>query len=193
MSHLPSLLALSVTTVLLAGCATAAPEGEVVAGPSPSPSPTTVSVDAVAAAKADSWLEGAVLPPDAIPSESVPQTTLPFAHSYYDWPCSPMEERTAYWTIAGADIIDTANWLKEHPTAGLMDPVPMPVPTNDESEIDTVTLGNVPEQDSLEGIAFTVNRTENGVAVRAEIGAFTDDTVCPTPPDGGRWGGPGQG
>lgn len=195
MPRLSNVSVLLISTALVAGCSTAAAEGDAATEPSPStsPTPTATKVDAAAAAKADSWLEGAVLPSDAVLSESVPHTTFPFASSYYDWPCSPMETRTANWTIAGADLIDTANWLKEHPTAGLKDPVPIPITVDDESEYDTVTLGNVPEADSLEGIAFTVNRTADGVAVRAEIGVFTEDTVCPEPPDGGRWGGPGQG
>lgn len=193
MPRLPILFVLSVTTALLAGCATVAVEAGGAAQPSPSPTPslTTAKVDAAAAAKADLWLEGAVLPPDAIPSESVPETAPPFGYSYYDWPCPPMEERTAYWTIAGANVVDTANWLKEHPTAGLMDPAP--VPLSGGPDIDSVTLGNVPEQDSLEGIAFTVNRTPDGVAVRAEIGVFTDSSVCRSLPPNSQWGGPGQG
>lgn len=102
-----------------------------------------------------------------------------------------MEERTGYWTIEGADVVDTANWLKENPTADLIDPVPVPVSGG--SEVDSVTLGNVPDQDSLEGIAYTVSRSTAGVAIRAEIGVFTKDTVCPTLPPGEHYGGPGQG
>ncbi|MBH0022987.1 hypothetical protein [Salinibacterium sp. SWN248] len=199
MPRLRSVFVLSVSAVLLAGCATvaddgaAAPEPSLSTSPSPSATATPTKVDVAAVAKADSWLEGAVLPSGAVPSESTPASTYPFSYSYYAWPCSPMETRTAYWTIAGADVIDTANWLKEHPTAGLNDPVPIPITVDDETEYDTVTLGNVPEPESLEGIAYTVNRTANGVAVRAEIGVFREDSVCPEPPDGGRWGGPGQG
>lgn len=183
-----SLIVLAVAT-MLAGCATtvAAQEGT----SEPSASPTETSADADAVAKAVSWLEGAVLPPDAVRSETAPQTTPPFAQSYYGWPCSPMEERTGYWTIDGADVVETANWLKEHPTADLIVPAPMPLPEG--TPADTVTLGNAPERDSLEGITYTVSRTANGVAIRAEIGVFTDATVCPTLPPGQSFGGPGQG
>lgn len=195
MPRLRSVFVLSVSAVLLAGCAAVADEGAAAPEPSlsTSPSPAAMKVDAAAVAKADSWLKGAILPPDAVLSESIPETTFPFAGSHYEWPCSPLERRTAHWTIAGADIVDTANWLKEHPTGGLLDAVPLPITADDGTEFDSVSLGNVPEAGSLEGIDFTVNRTAGGVAVRAEIGVFTEDTVCPEPPDGGRWGGPGQG
>lgn len=195
MPRLRSVFVLSVSAVLVAGCAEVADDSAAAPEPSlsTSPSPTAMKVDAAAVAKADSWLAGAILPSGAVPSESAPESIYPFSYSYYAWPCSPMETRTAYWTIAGADVIDTANWLKQHPTADLRDPVPFPITVDDESEYDTVTFGNVPEPESLEGIAYTVNRTADGVAVRAEIGVFTEDTVCPEPPDGGRWGGPGQG
>lgn len=168
-----------------------ATEGAESPSPSTSSTTTTASVDNDAAAKADSWLEAVVLPPEAVRSESVPQATPPFALTYYDSPCSAMEERTRYWTIAGAKVVDTANWLKEHPTAGLMDPTPVPLSSG--SEVDSAMVGNVPEQGSLEGIAFTVSRTDDGVAIRAEVAVFTDDTVCPTLPPGESWGGPGQG
>jgi len=193
MPRLRSVFVLSVSAVLLSGCAAVADDSAAAPEPSLStpPSPAAMKVDAAAVAKADSWLDGAVLPPDAVPSESAPATTPPFAYSYYAWSCSPMETRTGYWIIAGADVVDTANWLKEHPTAGLIDPGALPLSGG--QEIDSATLGNVSEQDSLEGIAYTVNRTADGVAVRAEIGVFTKNTVCPEPPDGGRWGGPGQG
>ncbi|WP_156378764.1 hypothetical protein [Microbacterium sp. Root61] len=199
MRRLQSLIVLSVTAVLLAGCATAtagaAPgigaEPTPSSTSSPTPSPTATIVDPEAAAKADSWLEGAVLPPGTVRSENVPSTTPPFANSYYRWPCSPMELRTGYWTLEGANVVDTGNWLRENPTAGLI--ASNSSPYSGGPEIDSLSLGNVPEWDSLEGIAYTVSRTSDGVAIRAEIGVFMTDTVCTPPPGGGMWGGPGQG
>lgn len=175
---------------LLAGCATAVGDGAV---PSAVPTGTQSSAptDPEAAARADSWLEDAVLPPGAVRSATEPQTVVPFQESYYAWPCAPMELRTGYWTIEDADVVETANWMKAHPTADLIDPVGMPYP--DDSIASTVTFGNVPERDALEGIAYTVTRTESGVAVRAEIGVFISRTVCPTPEPGTAFGGPGQG
>lgn len=102
-----------------------------------------------------------------------------------------MELRTGYWTLEGANVVDTGNWLRENPTAGLI--ASNSSPYSGGPEIDSLSLGNVPEWDSLEGIAYTVSRTSDGVAIRAEIGVFMTDTVCTPPPGGGMWGGPGQG
>lgn len=195
MRRLRSFVVLSLTGVLLAGCATSAGAqgaGQRSTAPTPSATPTpTGPADPDAAAKADSWLEGAVLPPGAVRSETIASSNAPLSNSYYAWPCSPMEKRTGYWTVDLISVTEAANWMNEHPTADLM--VAAPVTWPDDASIDSVGLGNVPERFALEGIAFTIARAGNGVAIRAEIGAFTKDTVCPTPPGGGMWGGPGQG
>lgn len=178
----------------MAGCATAAPGARGAEAPSSVDAgidAETSVVDPEAAATADAWLEEAVLPRGAVRSESVPRATVPFSSSYYSWPCSPMETRTGYWTIDDADVIDTANWLTAHPTADLI--VPVPGTLSPDPKVDSALVGNVPEHDALEGIAYTVSRTDDGVAIRAEIGVFTKDTVCPTLPPGHTWGGPGQG
>ncbi|MGM7665548.1 hypothetical protein [Microbacterium sp. A93] len=193
MRHLQSLVLLSVTTVLLAGCATAVSGAESSGEPSavPSASDFDPALDTAAAAKADSWLEGAVLPAAAVRVEESGQATLPSFYSYQGWPCSPMEIRTGYWTVEGADLVETANWLKEHPTADLI--VTVPTLIAEGTQTDAVTLGNASDFDSLEGIAYSVVRTDHGVAIRAEIGVFTETTVCPSLPPGHSYGGPGQG
>jgi hypothetical protein len=80
----------------------------------------------------------------------------------------------------------------EHPSADLMVPTAFP-PRPEEPHIDNYMFSNVPAQESLEGILFKVARADGGIAIRAEIYAFTDETVCQTPPPGTGWGGPGLG
>lgn len=181
-------------TMMLAGCATVATTGDggesISAGvgsrtdENASPTPTdNMVVDAEAEALAQSWLDGAVLPPGAVASETAPASFL----SYYAWPCQPMVERTAYWTVEGSTVAETANWLKQNPTGGLM--VTTPGPIAEDTHYDEATVGNASAYDSLEGIAYTITRTAYGVGIRAEIGVIPAGSECPE----GDWGGPGQG
>jgi len=181
-----------VLTMMLAGCATTTGRdgGAVSAGAgsvtdeSATPTPTAdVVVDADAEATAQSWLDGAVLPPGAVESETKPANFL----SYYAWPCQPMVERTGYWTVEDSSVAEVANWLKQNPTGGLMVTTPGPIP--DDTDYDEATVGNAPAFDSLEGIAYTITKNAEGVAIRAEIGVKPADSECPE----GNWGGPGQG
>lgn len=181
-------------TVMLAGCATVTATGDggesISAGvgsgrgENASPTPTeSAVVDAEAEALAQSWLDGAVLPPGAVASETKPASFL----SYYAWPCQPMVERTAYWTVEGSTVAETSNWLRENPTGGLMVTTPGLIP--EDTDYDEANVGNASAYDSLEGIAYTITRTANGVAIRAEIGVIPAGSECPE----GNWGGPGQG
>ena len=181
-------------TMMLGGCATVTTTGDggesISAGASSgtdenaSPAPTVNAVvDAEAEALAQSWLDGAVLPPGAVASETNPASFL----SYYAWPCQPMVERTAYWTVEGSTVAETVNWLRQNPTGGLV--VTTPGPIADDTDYDEATVGNASAYDSLEGIAYTIRRTPDGVAIRAEIGVITAGSECPE----GSWGGPGQG
>lgn len=149
------------------------------------------TADASAQQRADAWLAAAVLPPGAVSSSTMPADATALSGSYQGWWCEPMGMATGYWTIPDVGVIETANWLMQHPTADLS--VPVQIPYVEDETIDGVTLGNVPTMESLEGIAFTVSRAGDGVAVRAEVGAFGESTVCPTPPPGEAFGGPGQG
>ncbi|PFG33288.1 hypothetical protein ATL42_1154 [Sanguibacter antarcticus] len=132
-------------------------------------------------------MEAATLPSGAIHSDpSVAAFT-----SYQGWPCGPVEELEAFWTIPGATVSKTANWLMENPTADLITTALAPVP--DDQTITTTTVGYIPAPDAQEGIVYTIMKTADGVAVRAEIAALTASAVCPTPPGGGIWGEPGLG
>lgn len=111
--------------------------------------------------------------------------------SYTGWPCDPVEELEAFWSIPGATVTGTANWLRENPTADLMTTSVAPVP--DDPAIDSATVGYIPAPDSQEGIVYTIAKTADGVAVRAEIAALTESAVCPPLPNGGMYGAPGQG
>ena len=182
-------LALSLT-----GCATAAAGGAiatpvVMSEPSETSEPAAASesTDASARAQAQSWLDAAALPPGAVRSD----VRVGSFGSYTGWPCGPVEELEAFWTIPGATVRDTANWLMQHPTADLMTTAVGPVP--DDPAINSAIVGYIPAPDAQEGIVYTIAKTADGVAVRAEIAAQTDSAVCPPLPDGGMYGAPGQG
>ncbi|MFJ2551433.1 hypothetical protein [Microbacterium sp. NPDC087591] len=176
----------------LASCASGA-DGGGVAEPGGAPAQTsesaapTDSADAAALAQAQAWLDAAVLPPGAVRSEA----PIDGFGSYTGWPCGPVEELEGFWTIPGATVADTANWLRENPTANLLSTAGGPVP--DDGTIDSAMVGYIPERDSQEGIVYTVAKTGDGVAVRAEVAALTESASCPTLPDGGTYGAPGQG
>jgi len=185
-----------VSGAVLAGCATGAGAAgagaEGAAPPEPTPQQSATSAagaeeDAAAVAKAEAWLEGAVLPPGAERSETPTAAFL----SYYQWWCSPMVERTGYWTLQGASVVETRNWLSAHPTADLI--ATSDVPSAEDPAVTESNIGNVPFRGSLEGIAYTVTRIGGGVGIRAEIGVVPDNAVCPTPEPGVMLGGPGEG
>jgi len=189
--------ALVVGTLLLAfsltGCATAA-AGGVIATPVVMSEPSEMSepaasesTDAAAHERAETWLDAAALPPGAVRSE----VRIGGFNSYTGWPCGPVEELEAFWTIPDATVSDTANWLMENPTADLVTTASGPV--SDDPAIDSTIVGFIPEPGSQEGIVYTIAKTADGVAVRAEIAALTDSAVCQPLPDGGTWGPPGQG
>lgn len=141
--------------------------------------------------RADAWLAAVQMPAGAVASSTPPTGSSSLAMSQSGWWCQPMGLATGYWSIPDAGVIETANWLMEHPAADLIVPVDMPYP--EDTDVDSATIGNVPSLDSLEGIALTIAKADDGVVVRAEVGAFGDTTVCPTPPPGSAFGGPGQG
>ena len=177
---------------VLAGCA--APGGSDLAKSSSSESanPTAgSSADAQAEAKAQSWIDGAVLPPGAVLSSEKPLAAGGYGDAIYRWWCSPMELREAYWTVPGATVAETATFLSEHPTADLI--VTLPFREFEGDVIHTATVPNAPTQDSLEGIIYTVAQTKDGVAIRSLVGVIPESAVCPTPDPGTSLGGPGQG
>ncbi|WP_203581899.1 hypothetical protein [Microbacterium hibisci] len=186
--------------LLLAGCATpvagagiATPEVISEPGASSEPSASsepTAPLDAEVAAaqeQAQAWLDAATLPPGAVRSD----VTIGGFTSYTGWPCGPVEEIEAFWTIPDATVSDTANWLREHPTADLITTAFAPAP--DDPAIDSAMVGYIPAADSQEGIVYTIVKKDGGVAVRAEIAAQTESAVCPPLPDGAMYGAPGQG
>jgi len=145
------------------------------------------SADAAALAQAEEWLAAANLPSAAVRSE----TPIGGFNSYTGWPCGPVEEVEAFWTLADATVAETANWLMENPTADLISTGIGPVP--EDPMIGEITVGYIPTPDSQEGIVYTVLKADDGVVVRAEIAAQTSTATCAPLPDGGTYGPPGQG
>jgi hypothetical protein len=179
-------------TLSLSACTSAtgdavSPSGEVTEpGATAEPVPSS-SEDAVALQRAQAWLDAATLPPGAVRSD---RSSVGFT-SYTGWPCRPVKELEAFWTISGASVAATANWLMEHPTADLITTAVGPVA--DDPAIGSAIVGYIPEQGAQEGVVYTIAKSRDGVAVRAEIAALTESAVCPELPDGGTWGAPGQG
>lgn len=180
-------------SLALTSCATAgagsgvAPPGVDDPAVSGEPVSSTGGTDAAAREQAQAWLDAATLPSGAIRSDPSVATFT----SYQGWPCGPVEELEAFWTISGATVSETANWLRENPTADLISTSVAPVP--DDQTFTTTAVGYIPAPDAQEGIVYTITKTDDGVAVRAEIAALTESAVCPTLPAGVTRGAPGQG
>ena len=175
-----------VLVLSLTGCA--APAGEAAAAAPGDPVEANVPAiseteNAAALEQAQAWLDAASLPPRAVRSDA----SITQFNSYTGWPCGPVAELEAFWSIPGATVPDTANWLIEHPTSDLITTAVMPVPD------DTASVGYIPAPGSQEGIVYTIEKTDDGVAVRAEVAAQTEFATCPVLPDGGKYGAPGQG
>lgn len=174
-------------TIALAGCASGTNEQS--AAPAESSEPTASATrDAAALAQAQEWLDAVNLPPGALRTDTWPASF----ESYQDWPCGPYEELEGYWLISGTTVAEAANWLIQNPTADLMT-THFGLVTEDLVPIDGATVGYIPAADAQEGIVYTVARTSDGVAVRAEVAAQTDTATCPPLPDGVSYGAPGQG
>lgn len=181
-------------TLALAGCATAANgAGVAVSGAASDPVTTSTPTasenpeDAAAREQAQAWLDAAALPPGAVRSEA----RIAGFSSYTGWPCGPYQEIEAFWSIPGTTVADTANWLREHPTANLI--TTAIGPASDDPLYTSTAVGYIPAPGSQEGIVYTIEKTSDGVNVRAEIAAQTESASCPPLPDGGTWGAPGQG
>lgn len=170
----------------LTGCASASPAGSGATSPTGGREEPRSEAFLVAQAEADQLVEDAVVPPGAEPAVNGPSSG-----THYEWWCEPTAEATGYWRVSGADFVEVANWMMEHPTGGMM--VPAAIPMEPGTEPGVVTIGNVSEWGSLEGIAWTITPTSDGVALRAEVGVIPDDAVCPEPEPGTSLGGPGQG
>lgn len=180
-------LALTSCATPVAGAVQAAPNSSSDPTQSPTFDEPADSEAAAARAQAQAWLDAATLPPGAVRSDRA----ISGFYSYTGWPCGPVEEISAYWTIPGATVSETANWLIEHPTADLVTTAFAPVA--DDPMIDSTTVGYLPAPASQEGIVYTILGRSDGVAVRAEIAAQTESAVCPPLPDGATYGAPGQG
>lgn len=182
-----SALAIGVSLlVILTGCAS----GVNVASSAPTSVPTepSATADAGAEQQAQTWLDAAALPPGSVPVDDSPVTF----NSYQGWPCQPVVERTAYWTVPDTTVAAATNWLKENPTADLVSTaVPGPMP--EDPNVDGAIVGYIPADESQQGVVYTVSKMEGGVAVRAQVAALTDSAVCPSLGPGETLGKPGQG
>lgn len=140
-----------------------------------------------ARAQAQAWLDAVQMPEG---TERATYATAGF-RSYQGWVCQPVEQLEGFWTVPGATVVDTANWLIAHPPADLVSTSPAPIP--DTPGMDVVNLGFTPADGSYQGVVLSVATRDGGVGVRAQVAAMTAEAVCPTPPGGGQWGPPGMG
>lgn len=189
----------SVLALALTGCATPAAVAGAAEAVSEPPLSSSVqasessqvaspgSADPEAHAQARRWLDAAALPPGAIPADA----SVASFSSYTGWPCGPVAELEGFWSIPGATVSGTANWLRNNPTADLISTSVAAVP--DDPGIQSAIVGYIPSPGAQEGIVYTVERTADGVAVRAEVAAQTADASCPVLPNGGGYEAPGQG
>jgi len=167
----------------------------VVDTPAPEPSDAIVTqatgpegtADADAHAQAQAWLDVAALPPGAVPADA----SVASFSSYTGWPCGPVAELEAFWLIPDATVSETANWLGANPTGDLISTAVRVLPAD--SEVTSATVGYIPAEGAQEGIVYTVEKTADGVAVRAEVAAQAAGASCPVLPDGAQYGAPGQG
>lgn len=199
MRHRSAFILTSVLALTLTGCATpamVAGGGDAAGEPLPAQPPeasdssaiaTPGSTDPKAQAQAHAWLDAAALPPGAIPADASVATFS----SYTGWPCGPVAELEGFWSIPDATVSATANWLRENPTADLISTSVGAVP--DDPAIQSAIVGYIPAEGAQEGVVYTVEKTADGVAVRAEVAAQTAAATCPVLPDGGQYGAPGQG
>lgn len=183
-----------ILALCLAGCATPmpgaaadAPDASVEPTGTPEPTPASDGEADAALAQAQAWLDAAVLPPGAVRSDA----QLGGFISSTAWPCGPLRTLEAFWTLPGATVADTANWLIGHPTADLVTTAVGPV--SDSPAMTETMVGYIPEPGAQEGIVYTVLKAADGVVIRVEIAALTESAVCPPPPGGGVWGAPGLG
>lgn len=199
MRHHSALMVISILALALTGCATP----EVIAGgaaeiaDTPAPDQTSATSESIAPvvatgssdarAQAHAWLDAAALPPGAVPADASVSTFS----SYTGWPCGPVVELEAFWSIPGWTVSETANWLRENPTGALMSTGFGPV--SDDPALQSATVGYIPTEQAQEGMVYTVEKTPDGVAVRAEVAAQTAGASCPDLPDGGEYGAPGEG
>jgi hypothetical protein len=176
--------------LMLTGCASGA--GGITASSAETSAPAaspTPDEDAVARAQAQAWLDAAELPPGAVRASHAPASF----NSYTGWVCRPVAQLEAFWTVPGSTPADVADWLLAHPTAGLVTTYPYAGERPASANLDGATLGFIPADGSYQGIVYTVVKTADGVAVRAEIAALTASATCQTLPPGESWGLPGQG
>lgn len=152
---------------------------------------TMPEADAAGQAQADAWLEGVQLPPGAVALDAQPADAPALASQWQGWWCAPMGLATGYWRVPDMGVMEAVQWIGAHPVDGLVSPSTVQV--DDGQHYDAASVGQTPSIGALEGIAFTAALAPGGVVVRAEVGAFGDTTVCPTPPPGASLGGPGQG
>jgi hypothetical protein len=184
-------LSIPVLAIVFAGCASA-PQGGDSAAPSVTSEPTvtaTATASSAAAAQAQAWLDAVVLPPGAQRSS----VNAGNHHAYTGWPCRPVEQLEAFWTIPGATVSETAEWLRTHPPADLITTATASPEHIEDIEVDSAMIGYIPEVGAQEGIVYSIAKRFDGVAIRAEIAALTESATCPELPDGGRFGAPGQG
>lgn len=182
------LVALTLLTGCVAGPSGGADRSEVTTPGTANTADASLSMSAEEAAaqqRAQAWLEAAALPEGAVSS---PRSPAAF-NSHYGWPCRPVATLRGYWTIAGATVADTANWLVQHPTADLI----VPMQTTYPADAGGASIGQVPAPDAQEGIVYLVVKTPDGVAIRAEIAAMYATATCPSLPPGSQMGGVGQG
>ncbi|RWZ46128.1 hypothetical protein ELQ90_15985 [Labedella phragmitis] len=187
-TRLTAILIVALFAPGVVSCASPSTMAEPAGGPSSTETTETpAGPDPESQAQAQAWLDAAVVPPGAEPTPGAPASF----NSFTGWVCQPVAELEGYWTVPGMSVTAATNWLITNPTADLVTTAGEPWP--EDQDVDGASVGYIPADGTHQGIVYTVVKMPGGSAIRAEVAALSENAVCPTPPDGGEWGLPGQG
>lgn len=184
----------------LTSCAAVQPG--VLATPAPSePQPVMIigggsldtGVDEAGQEKAAEWLAAIEMPAGAEFSSEPTGLTPLVGYQQHMSHCEPVAETNGFWLIEDTSLNAVVDWVMANPAEGMKAKGGYN-PPSDPGDVTIVSAAHVPVDEEHQGILFTiVNDSETVVAVRAQVVAFGENTVCPDPAPGTEWGGFGEG
>lgn len=138
-------------------------------------------VDAASQQRADTWLAGALVPPGAVQSRTLPPGVAS-EETMGVW-CTPMADAVGYWTLPSMSAGDTLGWLATHASRSMQVTSGGNIPA---SETESTAGGSVVDEPmpapSLEAMIVTVTSIGNGTGIRADALARGTNSVCATAP-----------
>lgn len=144
--------------------------------------PATKPVDVASQHKADSWLAGAAVPPDAVRSKTRPAGVADDTGTEM-W-CTPMADAVGYWTLPNTSAGDAIAWLRAHASQGMRVTGVIQDTQESNAEVPGGTVVDEPAPESIEALIFTVTSIGFGSGIRADAFAEARSSVCATPAPG---------